>query len=74
VVIDATIPPDGAASAVQQMLKLRGGLRVVFTSGGDLDERLRALLLDHAGVFLRKPFPAAALVRAVENPPPQGDL
>jgi two-component system cell cycle sensor histidine kinase/response regulator CckA len=73
VVIDATIPPDGAASAVQQMLKLRGGLRVVFTSGGDLDDSQRALLFDHAGVFLRKPFPAEALVRAVEDAAAPGD-
>ncbi|MFQ5415505.1 MAG: response regulator [Myxococcota bacterium] len=74
VVIDATIPPDGAAKAVQEMLKLRGGVRVVFTSGGDLDEGLRALLQDSSGIFLRKPFPAEALVRAVEDCPPRGDL
>ena len=74
VVIDASIRPDGAASALEQILAMRRSVGVVFTSGGDLDADQRELLLQHAGVFLRKPFPAAALVRAIEESQPREEV
>ena len=67
VVIDATLPPRGAAAALEEIWKMSDDVGVVFTSGDDLDESLHALRLDRAGVFLRKPFAAAALVRAVQD-------
>jgi DNA-binding NtrC family response regulator len=67
VVIDATLPPRGAAAALEEIWKMSEDVGVVFTSGADLDESLHALRVDRAGVFLRKPFAAAALVRAVED-------
>jgi len=73
VVIDATIPPHGAAPAIREIAKLRVGVGVVFTSGGDLDAELQELLTDHAGVFLRKPFAVSALVRALEDAQVAGD-
>ena len=72
VVIDATIPPRGAAAAVREIAKLRDDVGVVFTSGDYLDADLQQLLERHTGVFLRKPFAAAARVRAVEDVRPVG--
>ena len=67
VVLDAGIPPGGAAAACREMLKASLDLGVVFISGAELDPGQRALLNAHGGIFLRKPFAAAALVRAVED-------
>jgi len=67
VVIDATIPPKGAAPVLEEISKLRDDVGVVFTGGDDLGAPLREILLANEGVFLRKPFPAAALVRAIED-------
>lgn len=72
VVMDATLAPAGAAPACEQILKLGDDVGVVVTSGGDLDAPLRALLTEHRGVFLRKPFPPAALVRAVRDAQARG--
>jgi two-component system cell cycle sensor histidine kinase/response regulator CckA len=67
VVVDATLPPGGAAAALETIWKLCDDVGVVLTSGADLDGELRALLAASDGVFLRKPFAAAALVRAVAD-------
>jgi DNA-binding NtrC family response regulator len=67
VVIDATISPKGAAPVLEEISKVRDDVGVVFTGGDDLGEPLREILLANEGLFLRKPFPAAALVRAVED-------
>ena len=67
VVIDATIPPKGAAPVLDKISKMRDDIGVVFTSGDELEAPLRELLLAAEGIFLRKPFPAIALVHAVED-------
>lgn len=67
VVIDATIPPDGARPILEAIVRERGDVGVIFTGGDELDHTVRDLLLANEGIFLRKPFPAAALVRAVED-------
>ena len=67
VVIDATIPPKGAALVLDKISKMRDDVGVVFTSGDELEAPLRELLLAAEGIFLRKPFPAIALVHAVED-------
>jgi CheY-like chemotaxis protein len=67
VVIDATIPPLGAFPVLAEISKLRDDVGIIFTGGDELEPPLREILLANEGVFLRKPFPAAALVRAVED-------
>ena len=67
VVIDATIPPKGAGRVLVEISKMRDDVGVVFTSGDELEAPLRELLLAAEGIFLRKPFPAIALVHAVED-------
>jgi len=67
VVMDATLSPAGAAPACAEILRLAHDVGVVVTGGGDLEPPLRELLAQHRGVFLRKPFPPAALVRAVRD-------
>jgi two-component system cell cycle sensor histidine kinase/response regulator CckA len=67
VVIDATIPPRGAARVLEKISQMRDDIGVVVTSGDELDVPLRELLVANEGIFLRKPFPAIALVHAVED-------
>ncbi len=67
VVIDATIPPKGAAPVLDKISEMRDDVGVVFTSGDALDAPLHELLLANEGIFLHKPFPAIALVHAVED-------
>lgn len=67
VVIDATIPPEGAAPVLARISEMRDDVGVVFTGGDELEAPLREILLAHEGIFLRKPFPAVALVHAVED-------
>jgi DNA-binding NtrC family response regulator len=67
VVLDAAIAPGGAAPLLAEMAQLEPGLGVVFTSGDSLTGEQRALLVEHGGVFLRKPFAPEALLRAVED-------
>jgi DNA-binding NtrC family response regulator len=67
VVIDATIPPEGAAPVLARISEMRDDVGVVFTGGDELEAPLRELLLANEGIFLRKPFPAVALVHAVED-------
>jgi DNA-binding NtrC family response regulator len=67
VVIDATISPQGALPVLEEIARLGQEVGVVFTGGDELQGPLRELLLANEGVFLRKPFPASALIRAVED-------
>ena len=67
VVMDATISPAGAAPACGEILRMLGDVALIVTSGGDLEAPVSELLAAHRGVFLRKPFSPAALVRAVED-------
>jgi DNA-binding NtrC family response regulator len=67
VVIDATLPPQGAAAVLAEISPLPDDVGVIFTGGDELTAPLREVLLARQGVFLRKPFAATALVRAVED-------
>jgi DNA-binding NtrC family response regulator len=66
-VIDATLPPKGAASVLAEISPLPDDVGVIFTSGDELSAPMREALLAKQGVFLRKPFAAAALARAVQD-------
>jgi DNA-binding NtrC family response regulator len=70
VVFDATLPPDGAAAIFEQIARDRGDLRAIFTGGDAPSPTLRELIEERRGVFLHKPFPGAALVRAVAGESP----
>lgn len=67
VVLDAAIAPGGAAPLLEEMARLAPDLGVVLTSGDVLRGEQRALLAEHGGVFLRKPFAPDALLRAVAD-------
>jgi DNA-binding NtrC family response regulator len=69
-VLDATLPPSGAAAVFEAIAQERGDLRAVFTGGDAPLPPLQALIANDRGVFLHKPFPGAALVRAVAGEPP----
>ena len=43
------------------------GIGLILTSGDILDEPLKQLMVEHSAVFLRKPFPPEALLRALEE-------
>ena len=65
VVLDATLEPAGAAAIFEEMAQVRGDLRAIFTGGDAPAAPLRELIANRRCVFLHKPFPGAALVRAV---------
>jgi DNA-binding NtrC family response regulator len=65
VVLDATLQPGGAAAVFEEMAQVRGDLRAIFTGGDAPVPPLRELIANRRGVFIHKPFPGAALVRAV---------
>jgi len=65
VLIDAGIPPSGAAEVLRTMLALRSGVGVVVSSGASPSDELRKLLEDCGGRFLSKPFAPEALISAV---------
>jgi two-component system response regulator AdeR len=67
VVIDAAIGPHGAAHVLTTVARERQRLSVVITSGDQLSDSLRSLLIAHNGIFLRKPFPPSALLGAVKD-------
>ena len=66
-VIDATIAPRGAGEILEALGKQGRGVGVVLTSGDVLEGDLRQLMLDCDGIFLHKPFPPSALLRALED-------
>ena len=65
VVLDATLQPGGAAAVFDEMAQVRGDLRAVFMGGDAPAPPLCELIANQRGVFIHKPFPGAALVRAV---------
>jgi DNA-binding NtrC family response regulator len=69
VVLDASLEPGGAAAIFEEMARVRDDLHVVFTGGDAPAPPLRELIANQRGVFLQKPFPGAALVRAVTGDP-----
>jgi len=70
VVLDATLEPNGAAAVFEEMVRIRDDLRAIFTGGDAPVPPLRELITNQRGAFLHKPFPGAALVRAVAGDPP----
>ena len=70
--IDATIPPDGAAAAAQGVLAIHPGADLVFTSGGALPAPEQACLDELGGRFLPKPFAPRVLLEVVGEPSGSG--
>jgi DNA-binding NtrC family response regulator len=66
-VLDARLPPAGAAAPLRALLDRRPGLGVVVTSGSEPGSELSALLAARGGVFLAKPFAPAALADALRR-------
>jgi DNA-binding response OmpR family regulator len=65
VLIDAGMPPGGAAEALREMLALRSGVGVVVSSGGSPTDELQQLLRDCGGRFLSKPFDPDTLISVI---------
>ena len=66
-VLDAAIAPRGAGEILEALGKQGRAIGVVLTSGDALEGNLRQLMLDCDGIFLHKPFPPSALLRALED-------
>ena len=66
-VLDAAIAPRGAGEILEALAKQGRGIGVVLTSGDVLEGDLHQLMLDCDGIFLHKPFPPSALLRALED-------
>jgi len=66
-VLDAAIAPEGSGRIVAAITARGASPALVFTSGDALSDALSELLLQHAGVFLRKPFAPSDLLRAVRD-------
>jgi DNA-binding NtrC family response regulator len=67
VVLDGAIDPHGAEEVLEAVVKERPEVGVVITSGDRISDSLNSLMLKNDGIFLRKPFPPSALLRAVED-------
>ena len=65
VLIDAGVPPSGAAEVVRSMLALRSGIGVVVSSGASPSDEIQELLADCGGRFLGKPFDPETLISVV---------
>jgi DNA-binding response OmpR family regulator len=65
VLIDAGVPPSGAAEVLRSMLALRSGVGVVVSSGASPSDELQELLADCGGRFLSKPFAPETLISIV---------
>ena len=65
-VLDAAISPRGCDEIVAALRRQQPGVGLVVASGGALDGGLRRLARE-GGVFLRKPFALASLLRAVAD-------
>ena len=67
IVLDAAIGPDGAGEVLEALAAERPRIGVVVTSGDQLADPIRFQLQTVRGIFLFKPFPPSALLRAVED-------
>ena len=65
VLIDAGMPPSGAAEILRSMLALRRGVGVIVSSGAAPSGEIQELLAGCGGLFLSKPFEPEALISAV---------
>jgi len=74
VVLDATLEPGGAAAVFEEMARIRGDLHAIFMGGDAPPPPLCELIANQRAVFLHKPFPGAALVRAVADERPQSEV
>jgi DNA-binding response OmpR family regulator len=68
VLIDAGLPPSGAAETLRAMFALRSGIRVVVVSGSSPSDEIQALLAECGGHFLSKPFAPATLIATLSEP------
>jgi CheY-like chemotaxis protein len=66
-VLDAAILPRGAGQVLEALGKQGREIGVVLISGDALEGDLHRYMLDCDGIFLHKPFPPSALLRAVED-------
>ena len=67
VLIDAGMPPSGAAEVLRSMLALRSGVGVIVSSGASPSRELQELLAECGGIFLSKPFAPETLISAAES-------
>jgi DNA-binding NtrC family response regulator len=67
VLIDAGMPPSGAADVLRSMLALRSDVGVVVSSGAPPSEELQELLAECGGRFLSKPFDPDTLISIVSE-------
>jgi DNA-binding response OmpR family regulator len=67
VLIDAGMPPSGAADILRSMLALRGDVGVVVSSGASPNQDLQELLARCGGLFLSKPFDPTTLISTVAS-------
>jgi DNA-binding response OmpR family regulator len=65
VLIDAGIPPSGAAETLRSMFALRKGVGAVVSSGASLSDELRELLARCGGRYLSKPFDPDTLISEI---------
>ena len=72
VLIDAGMPPSGAAEILRSMLALRPDVGVVVSSGAPPNKELQKLLADCGGRFLSKPFDPETLISIVSPRGPHG--
>jgi len=73
VLIDAGMPPSGAAPILRSMLALRGAVGVVVSSGAPPRSEIQELLAGCGGLFVSKPFDPETLISAILAVSPPGD-
>lgn len=66
-IIDLSIPPEGGAAFMRELATSLPDVRIVLTSGADLDADLYADLVQLGGSFLRKPFAPRTLSEMVKR-------
>jgi polar amino acid transport system substrate-binding protein len=66
-ILDAAITPRGCGELLERIADEHPGPGLVLASGDALESDLRERMLALDGVFLRKPFAPAALLRAIED-------
>jgi hypothetical protein len=62
VILDVIIPPDGARPVLAQLRERNPGLRLLLSSGDELDAGLRSEMEALGGRFLRKPYVPSTLL------------